>query len=71
MIGLSGYFKSLDAFGEPVSLNYSGSSSYQTMAGALVTLIIRCFMIVYSVTQFLVVYNYEDPIIGQVSYILT
>ena len=67
MKGLSGYFKSLDAFGEPVSLNYSGNSSYKTMAGALVTLIIRCFMIVYGVTQFFVVYSYEDPIISQVS----
>ena len=36
-------FKTLDLFGQPVSLNYRGSTSYQTKLGALFSLI---FMIV-------------------------
>ena len=66
MGGLKKSFKSLDAFGAPVSLNYSGDSNFKTMAGAVITIVIKCFMLVYSVTQCLIVYNYEDPIVSQV-----
>ena len=59
-----GFLKSLDAFGEPVTLNYAGDSSFKTIAGALLTIAIKCFMIVYGVTQCLDVYSYNDPIIS-------
>ena len=60
--------KSVDVFGESVSLNYKGDSEYKTMAGAIITIIIKSFMVVYGVTHFRIVYNYEDPKISQVSW---
>ena len=42
-------FVSIDAFGDPVSLNYRGETSYKTAIGALFTLAIKSFMLVYTV----------------------
>ena len=60
-------FVSLDAFGEKVSLNYQGESSYKTLVGAFLTLVLRAFMFVYGVQQILNLSNYNDPQILQVS----
>ena len=64
MGGLRDLVKSVDAFGEPVTLNYAGESRFKTISGALLTIAIKCFMVVYGVTQCLIVYNYNDPIIS-------
>ena len=60
-------FVSLDAFGEKVSLNYQGESSYKTLVGAFLTLVLRAFMFVYAAQQILNLSNYNDPQILQVS----
>ena len=41
-------FVSLDTFGTPVSLNYKGESSYKTILGALITIALKIFMLVYT-----------------------
>ena len=51
MVDFKKFLKSLDAFGEPVSLNYAGDSTYKTLPGALATILINFFLIVYGVTQ--------------------
>ena len=43
------FFVSQDAFGEPVSLNYKGETSYKTGWGAFVTVLIQSFMLVFTV----------------------
>ena len=58
------FFKSVDAFGEPVTVNYAGESNFKTIAGALLTIAFKCFMIIYCFTQCLIVFNYDDPIIS-------
>lgn len=42
-------FVSIDAFGDPVSLNYKGESSFKTAIGAIFTLAIKSFMLIYTV----------------------
>ena len=43
------FTKSLDAFGEPVSLNYEGEKSFKTSAGAVFTIVIKVFILAYAV----------------------
>ena len=38
------YLVSLDAFGEPVTLNYKGSSTFKTGIGAFFTIVLRAFI---------------------------
>ena len=41
------YLTSLDAFGEPVTLNYRGESSFKTGVGAFFTIVLRAFIFSY------------------------
>ena len=41
------YLVSLDAFGEPVTLNYRGSSTFKTGLGAFFTIALRAFILSY------------------------
>ena len=47
MFSLTKYLTSLDAFGEPVTLNYRGESSFKTGIGAFFTIILRAFILSY------------------------
>lgn len=44
MANLIKKFKQIDLFGQPVSLNYRGQSSYQTKLGALVSSVFMVFV---------------------------
>ena len=61
------FLKSQDVFGEPVTLNYNGESTYKTWIGALVTLILKSFILVFATTEIIGLFNYKDPKITQVS----
>ena len=41
------YLISLDAFGEPVTLNYKGESTFKTGVGAFFTIVLRAFIFSY------------------------
>ena len=43
-----GRFQSMDAFGEPVTHNYRGQNTHQTVPGALLTFLIKGFLLVYA-----------------------
>ena len=47
MFSLTNYLVSLDAFGEPVTLNYKGESTFKTSVGAFFTLMLRAFILTY------------------------
>ena len=47
MFNLVQYLVSFDAFGEPITLNYKGSSTYKTGVGAFFTIGLRLFIIMY------------------------
>ena len=47
MLNLIKYLVSLDAFGEPVTLNYRGESTFKTGVGAFFTIILRAFIFTY------------------------
>ena len=57
-------FRSVDKFGAPVQLNYRGLSSYQTVGGALTTIMSYTLVIVYLCLQLAAVTSYADPQIG-------
>ena len=45
------YLVSLDVFGEPVTLNYRGESTYKTGIGAFFTVILRVFIFTYGLLE--------------------
>ena len=53
--------RSLDKFGEPISLNYKGETSFKTILGATFSIALNVFIMVYAFGQILVLANYEDP----------
>ena len=63
------FLKAQDVFGEPVTLNYNGESSYKTLLGALVTLILKSFILVFATTEIIGLISYKDPKITQVSFL--
>ena len=60
-MGFKNFVKSFDAFGEPVTLNYNGDSVYRTMIGALFSILIKSFLLIYSVQQLIQLINYDEP----------
>ena len=64
---LRDFFVSFDSFGEPISINYKGETSYKTGVGALFSLVIKSFLLIYATQQILTLLNYEEPAITQVS----
>ena len=42
------FFTSFDDFGEPVSLNYAGDSSFKTKIGAFFSILIKVFILVHA-----------------------
>ena len=69
MRSCSSYLKSFDAFGEPIGLNYDGESTFKTLLGAFVTIVIKSFLLVFATTQTIALMGYKDPTISQVSHL--
>ena len=46
---LNKFVTSLDDFGEPVSLNYDGENTFKTKVGAIFTIAIKIFMLIFAV----------------------
>ena len=63
MFNLVQYLVSFDAFGEPITLNYKGSSTYKTGVGAFFTIGLRLFIIMYGLKSLIKVLQYDDPTI--------
>ena len=58
--GLRDWLVSFDAFGEPVSLNYNGDTTYKTAVGALLSISIKAFLLFFAAQQVLALMAYED-----------
>ena len=50
-----------DAFGEPVTINYKGGATYNTILGGAVTLVEKIFILVVGVLGLLDLVSYQDP----------
>ena len=61
------FFVSFDAFGEPISVNYKGETSHKTAVGALFTLAIKSFLLIFAFQQILTLTSYDDAAITQYS----
>jgi hypothetical protein len=58
--GLYNFFVSWDSYGQPVTLNYNGSDTYQTFPGAVLSLFRRAFIIVYLVFKVMALKQNSD-----------
>ena len=58
--------RALDTFGEPVGVNFKGESNYRTILGAICTIGIQSFLLVYTTQQMFNLFNYAEPTIIQV-----
>ena len=56
--------KSLDNFGEPIGVNYKGESSFKTIPGAVLSVALLIFLLVFAGQSFLGLVNYDNPQIG-------
>ena len=65
MSGFLDFFRSFDGYGEPVQVTYKGDSTYKTYIGALVTLGMQGFMLMFTLTGVLSLLNYDNPQITQ------
>ena len=61
------FFTSFDTFGEPVSLNYQGDTAFKTTIGAVFSVVIKIFFLIFSIQQLIALIEYEDPQIILVS----
>ena len=58
---LTNIFVNFDAFPKPVELTFSGGkTSYKTVLGALITIVIHIFVSYYAVMKFLLFYTRDD-----------
>ena len=57
-MGFNKFVSSFDIFGEPVSLRYSGDTSFRTMLGAIFTILLKSIMLVYASTTLLDLVEY-------------
>ena len=57
---LGPYVRSIDSFGQSTGLEIDGSSTFNSIGGALITLVIFAITISYSVRQFMVMLEYGD-----------
>lgn len=45
--GVASYLRSYDDYGQPIAFNYEGSDTFQTIPGALLSIIARCILLLY------------------------
>lgn len=55
------FLKKQDAFGHPVTINFSGDDNFKTAWGTLLTLMQKVFILVVSILGVIDLYNYRDP----------
>ena len=56
------YFKRLDLFGSGVNFTFDGQSSYQSVCGAILTIISTTLAIIFLNEKYLIFINKEDTI---------
>ena len=59
------FLKRQDAFGEPVTINYKGDASYNTIFGGTLTLFENFFIIVVAILGLIELMAYKDPNVTQ------
>ena len=65
---LGRFLKRQDAFGEPVTINYRGEATYNTMWGAFWTIVEKVFILVVAILGLIDLLAYKDPSVTQVSH---
>ena len=59
-------FICLDTFGEPVTVNFKGDSTFKTFIGAFCTICLYGFILAFTTISIIDVMQYRDPQITQV-----
>ena len=61
MPSFQNWFKSFDGYGEPITVTYKGETTYKTLGGALLTIAMRSFMLLFTVFGVLGLFSYDRP----------
>lgn len=65
---LGDYFKTIDVYGEKISLTYKGEESFKTYPGAITSLLILSLVLLYGVFRsYLLIYR-VDPDVSKKSF---
>ena len=59
------WFTAFDRDGDPVSLTYKGEATYKTPIGALLTVAMRSFMLLFTVFGVFELFNYRNLQVNQ------
>ena len=59
---LSNIFKTIDKFGEPIQFKANRRVTYTTIPGALITLLIYMFIMIYGFSKFTIMWKREDTL---------
>ncbi len=65
MKSITEFVTSFDVFGEPVTINYKNDATFKTCLGAVATIGLKIFVLVFAATQFLALTQFKDPVITQ------
>ena len=65
MPSFQNWFKAFDGYGEPVSVTYQGDCTYKTQGGALITIAMRSFMLLFSLVGVYELFSYKNPQVNQ------
>lgn len=55
------FVTSFDVFGEPITINYKGDATFKTCLGAVATIGLKVFVLVFAATQLLALTQFKDP----------
>ena len=63
-MGLGDQVRDFDNFGAPVSLNFSGRTTFGTQGGGIASLCLFALTLGYLVIQVMALISYKDPVIS-------
>ena len=63
MVRFKDFIKSLDVFGEPVMLNFKGSSTFNTFSGGVTSILTLTLLAYFTIALFIEMLRYEAPTI--------
>lgn len=59
------YFKSIDIYGEKISLTYKGEDSFRTYPGAITSFLVLALMLSYGTFRFYLCLNKSDTAVSK------
>ena len=59
--------RSFDSYGQPVSVNYKGNDTYQTVTGGLISLLAAMIVAIFAIVKGMDLLNLDNPNISSIT----